>query len=153
RWGRGVVPEVDTALDKSGLIERYPAQWWDSSTWYEVRDLLFEAGFVKEAQLAQFEAVPELADMTTFLNHEDVESAYGRVQRDGSQELLLEYLHRCMTDACREFKMLAGRTQFLISPRTRVIAIDLNNVMGDNTTNAGHLKTGIMFLFAGQVAG
>ncbi|WP_460385296.1 ATP-binding protein [Pseudomonas amygdali] len=153
RWGRGVVPEVDTALDKSGLIERYPAQWWDSSTWYEVRDLLFEAGFVKEAQLAQFEAVPELADMTTFLNHEDVQSAYGRVQRDGSQELLLEYLHRCMTDACREFKMLAGRTQFLISPRTRVIAIDLNNVMGDNTTNAGHLKTGIMFLFAGQVAG
>ncbi|MFA1047431.1 hypothetical protein ACDH60_28650, partial [Pseudomonas ficuserectae] len=61
RWGRGVVPEVDTALDKSGLIERYPAHWWDSSTWYEVRDLLFEAGFVKEAQLAQFEAVPELA--------------------------------------------------------------------------------------------
>ena len=151
-WTRGVVPEVDAALDKGGLIERYSAQWWESGTWYEVRDLLFEAGFVKEAQLAQFEAVPELADMTTFLNHEDVDGAYGRVQRDGSQEKLLEYLSRCMTDACNEYKMLAGRTRFLISPRTRVIAIDLNNVMGDDT-NAGHLKTGIMFLFAGQVAG
>lgn len=64
---------VDAALDKSGLIERYPAQWWESTTWYEVRDLLFEAGFVQEAQRAQFQAVPELADMTSFLNHEDVQ--------------------------------------------------------------------------------
>ena len=143
---------VDAALDKSGLIERYPAQWWESTTWYEVRDLLFEAGFVQEAQRAQFQAVPELADMTSFLNHEDVQGAFGRVQRDESQEVLLEYLHRCMTDATNEFKMLAGRTQFVISPRTRVIAIDLNNVMGDDS-KSGHLKTGIMFLFAGQVAG
>lgn len=74
------------------------------------------------------------------------------MQRDESQEVLLEYLHRCMTDATNEFKMLAGRTQFVISPRTRVIAIDLNNVMGDDS-KSGHLKTGIMFLFAGQVAG
>ena len=151
-WTRGVVPVVDAALDKSGLIERYPAQWWESTTWYEVRDLLFEAGFVQEAQRAQFQAVPELADMTSFLNHEDVQGAFGRVQRDESQEVLLEYLHRCMTDATNEFKMLAGRTQFVISPRTRVIAIDLNNVMGDDS-KSGHLKTGIMFLFAGQVAG
>ncbi len=151
-WSRGVVHEVDAALDKGGLIERYSPEWWDSSTWYEVRDMLFEAGFVKEAQLAQFEAVPELGDMTTFLNSEEIDGAFGRVQRDGSQELLLEYLSRCMTDATNEYKMLAGRTQFLISPRTRVIAIDLNNVMGDDT-NSGHLKTGIMFLFAGQVAG
>jgi intracellular multiplication protein IcmB len=74
------------------------------------------------------------------------------VQRDGSQEKLLEYMYRCMKDAVGEFKMLAGRTRFVISPRTRVIAIDLNNVMGDDS-KAGHLKTGIMFLFAGQVAG
>lgn len=151
-WSRGVVHEVDAALAQGGLIERYSPEWWDDSTWYEVRDMLFEAGFVKEAQLAQFEAVPELSDMTTFLNSDEISGAFGRVQRDGSQELLLEYLSRCMTDACNEYKMLAGRTQFLISPRTRVIAIDLNNVMGDDT-NSGHLKTGIMFLFAGQVAG
>lgn len=151
-WTRLEVPEVDAALEKSGLFERHPARWWESATWYEVRDLLFEAGFIQEAQRAQFQAVPELADMTRFLNHEDIKSAFGRVQRDGSQEALLEYLHRCMVDATTEFKMLAGRTQFVISPRTRVIAIDLNNVMGDDS-KAGHLKTGIMFLFAGHVAG
>lgn len=151
-WSRGVVPDVDVALDKSGVIDRYTSEWWSTASWYEVRDLLFEAGYISEAQRAQFQAVPELADMTSFLNHEDIQSAFGKVQRDNSQEKLLDYLHRCMTDACSEFKMMAGRTQFVISPRTRVIAIDLNNVMGDDSAS-GHLKTGIMFLFAGEVAG
>ena len=143
---------VDAALETLGLFERFDADWWDKALWYEVRDLLFEGGYIREAQLAQFQAVPELADMTGILNHDDMQSAFGKIQRDGSQEKLLEYLYRCMKDAVGEFKMLAGRTRFVINPRTRVIAIDLNNVMGDDS-KAGHLKTGIMFLFAGQVAG
>ncbi|WP_142591821.1 ATP-binding protein [Serratia marcescens] len=143
---------VDEALDKLGLFERFDADWWEKAVWYEVRDLLFEGGYVREAQLAQFQAVPELSDMTRILNLDEIKSAYGEIQRDGSQEKLLDYLFRCMNDAVGDFKMLAGRTQFVINPRTRVIAIDLNNVMGDDSKE-GHLKTGIMFLFAGQVAG
>lgn len=148
----GLVAEADRALASSGLRERYPAHWWTNATWYEVRDLLFAEGYVREAQQAQFQAVPELADMTSFLNHPNIQSTFGDVQRDGSSDSLLGYLHRCMTDACSEYRMLAGRTRFVISPNTRVIAIDLNNVMGDDS-NAGHLKTGIMFMFAGHVAG
>ncbi|MBA6068064.1 ATP-binding protein [Pseudomonas mosselii] len=151
-WMRGVISEVDAALMQSGLLEHYSPEWWNSATWYEVRDMLYSAGYVQEAQLAQFQAVPELADMSGILNHEDIKSAFGKVLRDKSNEPLLDYLQRCMTDACGEFKMMAGRTRFVISPRTRVIAIDLNNVMGDDS-NAGHLKTGIMYLFAGEVAG
>ena len=152
-WTRGVVSAVDDALLSSGLLESKSADWWDTASWYEVRDMLFAAGFVREAQLSQFQAVPELADMTGHLNHEDMLTAFGKVIRDGSQsERLLDYMQRCMTDACAEFKMLAGRTRFVISPLTRVIAIDINNVMGDDS-KAGHLKTGIIYLFAGQVAG
>ncbi|HCO9409025.1 TPA: hypothetical protein OCC30_004428 [Escherichia coli] len=44
------------------------------------------------------------------------------------------------------------RTRFMINPETRVIAVDLNNVAGDKTP-AGRLKTGIMYLLAGQIAG
>lgn len=40
----------------------------------------------------------------------------------------------------------------MINPETRVIAVDLNNVAGDKTP-AGRLKTGIMYLLAGQIAG
>lgn len=151
-WVKGLIPAADQALLTSGLMERHDPDWWASATWYEVRDLLFEAGYVSEAQQAQFQAVPELSDVTTYLNHENLILAFGKVQRENSNELLLEYLRRCITDACTEYRMLAGRTQFVISPRTRVIAIDLNNVMGDGS-NSGHLKTGLMFLFAGQVAG
>lgn len=149
---QGLVPAADKALLASGLVERFSAHWWSTATWYEVRDLLFEAGYVSEAQQAQFQAVPELADMTTYLNHENIKMAFDTVQRDGSNEKLLEYLRRCMTDACNEYRMMAGRTRFVISPRTRVIAIDLNNVMGGDSAS-GHLKTGLMFLFAGEVAG
>lgn len=154
-WSHGVIEPVDNALMNSGVFERQRAispDWWETATWYEVRDLLFEVGYVNEAQLAQYQAVPELADMSTVLNDEDMKTAYGKVVRDGSSELLLDYLKRCLTDACEAYKMFAGRTRLMISPMTRVISIDLNNVMGD-TTKAGHLKSGLMFLFAGAVAG
>lgn len=149
---RGLVPAADKALVASGLIERHSADWWETATWYEVRDLLFEAGYVSEAQQAQFQAVPELADITTYLNSDNIKAAFDTVQRGESSEKLLSYISRCMTDACGEYRMLAGRTRFVISPRTRVIAIDLNNVMGADS-KAGHLKTGLMFMFAGEVAG
>ncbi|MBX8493187.1 ATP-binding protein [Pseudomonas cichorii] len=151
-WVNGLLPSVDKALLASGLMDRHQPKWWANATWYEVRDLLFEAGYVSEAQQAQFQAVPELADMTGYLNHPDIKTAFGTVQRDDSNEKLLDYVSRCMIDACDQYRMFAGRTQFVISPRTRVIAIDLNNVMGDDS-NAGHLKTGLMFMFAGEVAG
>ncbi|RAP71998.1 hypothetical protein [Candidatus Erwinia dacicola] len=47
--------------------------------------------------------------------------------------------------------MLAGRTVFELNPDTRVIAIDLNNVVGGKTP-AGQVKTGLMYLYAGQLA-
>lgn len=144
--------KIDAALLRMGLFEKYDESWWEKAQWYEVRDLLFDGGYIHEAQIAQFQAVPELSDMTSLLNSEEIQGAFGNIQRESSQEKLLEYLHRCMVSAVGDYKMLAGRTQFIISPNTRVIAIDLNNVMGDDS-KSGHLKTGIMFLFAGQVAG
>jgi len=72
------------------------------------------------------------------------------VQRDGSQELLLSYIQRSLTSARSEYRMLAGRTRFALNPDTRLIAVDLNLVAGD-ATPAGRLKTGIMYLFAGQI--
>ncbi|MFA9330814.1 hypothetical protein V3G70_30240, partial [Escherichia coli] len=41
-------------------------------------------------------------------------------------------------------------TRFALNPDTRLIAVDLNLVAGDSSA-AGRLKTGIMYLFAGQI--
>ncbi|WP_241647607.1 MULTISPECIES: ATP-binding protein [Rosenbergiella] len=152
-YAPGEAPEVDEALRQSGLFEKYDEHWWEVCPYYDVRDMLFDAGFESAAQSAQFMAVPELTDMQNSLSDEEITSSFGKVTRDGSNsDLLVEYVSRRLGAATSEFKMLAGRTQFVISPQTRIIAVDLNNVTGD-TTKAGQLKTGIMYLFAGQISG
>ncbi|WP_039031258.1 conjugal transfer protein [Leclercia adecarboxylata] len=145
-----VEPDVDQALQDSGLRDEHDLEWWSATPWYEVRDILHERGLMAAAQRAHYQAVPELADMPALLRSETIRESYGRVQRDGSQEPLLEYIERCMIQARQDFPMMASRTRFALNPNTRIVAVDLNNVVGDKTP-AGRLKTGIMFLFAGHI--
>ncbi len=63
----------------------------------------------------------------------------GTVQRDGSNELLLDYIRRALEQGHNDYPMISGYTRFMINPETRVIAVDLNNVAGDKTP-AGRLK-------------
>lgn len=144
-------PQVDMALEETGLLHRFDALWWEKATWYEVRDLLFEKGRIKEATRAHYQAMPELADLQTYLSEPDIGTAFGTVTRDNSSETLISYIGRCLSQALVDYKMLAERTQFEINPDTRIIAVDLNNVVGSKT-RAGQLRTGIMYLFAGQLA-
>jgi len=151
RYEPGLTPEVDAALDTAGIWQAHP-EFREDCSWFEVSELLQDAGFTRESQLAQFQAVPELADMAPLLSSEDFTSNYGTIQRDGSNEMLINYLARCLRDACGEYRMFAGRTRFMISPQARVITVDLQHVAGGKT-KAGHLKTGIMYLFAGHLSG
>ncbi|WP_168403359.1 ATP-binding protein [Erwinia amylovora] len=151
RYEPGLVQEVDAALEAAGIWETYP-EYRDNASWYEVRDLLQDKGHTEAAQRAQFQAVPELADMAPRLLSEDYRSMYGNIQRDGSNELLIEYIARCLRDACGQYRMFAGRTRFMISPKARVITVDIQYVAGDKS-KAGYLQTGMMYLFAGHIAG
>jgi intracellular multiplication protein IcmB len=151
RYAPTIEPVVDTALEKTGLNHEYDTLWWQKTSWFEVRDILFEKGELKAASRAHYQAMPELSDLQVFLNDADVCSRYGTITREGSSESLLDYIERCLSDALRTYKMLAGRTVFELNPDTRVIAIDLNNVVGGKT-RAGQVKTGLMYLYAGQRA-
>ena len=151
RYEPGLVPEVDTALSDAGIWEAHP-DYRENASWYEVRDLLQDAGHTVASQRAQFQAVPELADMAPRLLSEDYRSMYGNIQRDGSNEPLIEYIARCLRDACAQYRMFAGRTRFMISPKARVITVDIQYVAGDKSP-AGYLQTGMMYLFAGHIAG
>lgn len=151
RYEPGLVPEVDDAIEAADIWEKHP-EYRDHCTWYEVRDLLQDAGNTEAAQRAQYQAVPELADMAPLLGSADFKSNFGNIQRDGSGEALIEYLARCLRDACGQYRMFAGRTRFMISPKARVITVDLQYVAGGKS-KAGHLQTGIMYLFAGHIAG
>lgn len=151
RYEPGLVPEVDASLSDAGIWEAHP-EYRDNATWYEVRDLLQDAAHPAAAQRAQFQAVPELADMAPRLLSEDFRSMYGNIQRDGSSEPLIEYIARCLRDACGQYRMFAGRTRFMISPKARVITVDIQYVAGDKS-KAGYLQTGMIYLFAGHIAG
>lgn len=151
RYEPGLVPEVDEALEDSGVWDKHP-EYRDNCSWYEVRDLLQDVNKTDAAQRAQFQAVPELADMAPLLGSPDFKSNFGNIQRDGSAENLIDYLARCLRDACGQYRMFAGRTRFMISPKARVITVDIQYVAG-NKSKAGHLQTGIMYLFAGHIAG
>jgi intracellular multiplication protein IcmB len=151
RYEPGLVPAVDEALQDAAIWDIHP-EYQENATWYEVRDLLQDAGHTDAAQLAQFQAVPELADMAPRLLSEDYQNMYGNIQRDGSSEALIEYIARCLRDACGQYRMFAGRTRFMISPKARVITVDIQHVAGDKS-KAGYLQTGMMYLFAGHIAG
>lgn len=152
RYGPGLVPEADQALAVSGLRHDFGAQWWEAATWYEVRDLLFDKGYVKEAALAQSQAVPVLNDLQNALNRQTLKDDFAGVTRPGTQEPLLQYVSRCLAKALTDYPLLSGRTRLVFSPETRIVIVDVNNVAGKPTPE-GRLKTGIMYQFARQIGG
>ncbi|WP_439412594.1 ATP-binding protein [Enterobacter ludwigii] len=152
RYGQTLVPDVDAALQESGCLAEHDAAWWALATWYEVRDMLFEKGYVQEASLAQAQAVPELNDLQGALNSDEMREAFTDVNRPGSDEKLLHYVSRCLTQALSDYPLIAGRTRLTVSPATRIRVVDVNNVAG-NDSPEGKIRTGIMYQFARNLAG
>lgn len=152
RYGEGLVPDVDQALEKSGIKEQMGLPWWDSATWYEVRDLLFDKGLVREAALAQSQAVPVINDLQNELNKKSLLINFDKVTRPGTEETLINYISRCLARSLTEYPLLSGRTRLTLSPETRIVIVDVQNVAGKPTPE-GKLKTGIMYQFARQIGG
>lgn len=146
-----VVPSVDQALVRTGLKAARDEAWWSSATWYEVTDMLFEAGCVQEASHAQRQAVPFLPDFSAYLNHETIQHLFGEARLHGNGESVLTYMRRCFTVAATNYALFNARTRFELSSETRVIAIDLGDVIGSKTPE-GSVRSAIMFLFARHMA-
>jgi len=146
-----VNPDIDKLLNDTGLRASRDELWWDAATWYEVTDMLFAAGHIREASIAQRQASPVLADFTAYLNNETVIHLYGEAKINGDGEHILVYMRRCFTVAQSNFQLFNGRTNFAINSETRLISIDLNDVIGSKTPE-GKLKTAIMYMFARQMA-
>lgn len=150
RYEEHVEPIVDQKLKEGRLLESHDADWWGEASWWEVTDMLFEAGFVAEAAIAQRQAVPVFSDFDAYLNNETVRQLYGEAKIPGG-ESILSYMARCFSVASSKYSLFTGRTRFQLSSETRVVAIDLNDVIGGQTAE-GSLKTAIMYMFARQMA-
>ncbi|MEB0221339.1 hypothetical protein [Pseudomonas sp. AB12(2023)] len=141
---------VDRVLRESGLRAKHDETWWLAATWWEVTDMLFAAGFIREASLANRQAVPVFTDFGAYLNNESVRQLYGTASTPEG-EPILAYMARCFSEASSKYALFTGRTKFEISAETRIISIDLNDVIGAQTPE-GSLKTAIMYMFARQMA-
>lgn len=144
-----VEPLVDQALRDSGLRDKHDDVWWSAATWWEVTDMLFSAGLVRQASIAQRQAVPVFTDFGAYLSDESVRQLYKSALVDG--EPILQYMERCFSVAVSKYALFSGRTRFEISSETRVISLDLNDVIGSKTPE-GSIRTAIMYMFARQMA-
>lgn len=140
-------PIVNEALEKIGVDE----EWLSESTWFDVVDILFENGYIYESSIAHRQAMPILDDFQSYLQSPELKADYSDVNVDGSKENILNYIGRSIRSASSKYPLLADITNYDYSAETRIIIVDVMNVLGSNTPE-GQLQSGIMFLFARHLA-
>ncbi len=136
---------VDDILSEIGFVMD------EHTTWWEVTDALFLAGFHHEALLAQRYAMPLLADAECNLSYAKLlKILYGQVKAP-TGEPLIQAFSRMMSSAVREYPILSGVTQFDIGD-ARIVSLDLDEV-AKSGGDAAERQTAVMYMLARYVLG
>lgn len=144
RYDYGVDRGVDKALKELEIITD------DKTTWWEIVDMLFENDRIHEAMLAQRHAVPLLADASSSAQDEKIKEVYSRV-RVSTNETLVEYFNRSVTDALNQYRILGKPTVFDIG-EARVVSLDLDEVAKTGGVMAER-QTAVMYMLARYILG
>ncbi|MDA8561918.1 type IV secretion protein IcmB [Gammaproteobacteria bacterium] len=135
---------VDDILDEIGFVLD------DHTTWWEVTDALFLAGFQHEALLAQRYAMPVLPDAAAICRSQAVEDLYGLVKAP-TGEPLIQAFSRMISSAIREYPILSGISKFDIGDG-RIVSLDLDEV-AKSGGDAAERQTAVMYMLARYVLG
>jgi intracellular multiplication protein IcmB len=135
----GIELVVDGILEEIGFIKD------DHTTWWEVTDALFVAGFIHEAILAQRYAMPLLADATSICRTQAVEDLYGKVKAPTGEPLITTF-GRMISSALREYPILSRTTYFDIGD-ARIVSLDLDEV-AKSGGDAADRQTAVMYMLA-----
>lgn len=141
-YTKGIVAIVDDILSEIGFVLD------EHTTWWEVTDALFLAGFHHEAMLAQRYAMPLLPDAAAICRTQVVEDLYGLVKAP-TGEPLIQAFSRMISSAVREYPILAGVTQFDLGD-ARVVSLDLDEV-AKSGGDAAERQTAVMYMLARYV--
>ena len=134
-----IEPVVDAILEEIGFIRD------SKSTWWEVTDALFMAGFVHEAMLAQRYAMPLLADATSICRSTTIEDLYGKVIAPTGETLVAAFA-RMISSAVREYPVLSRVTKFDLGD-ARIVSLDLDEV-AKSGGEAADRQTAVMYMLA-----
>ncbi len=138
-YTRGIELVVDDVLDEIGFV------FDDKTTWWEVTDALFLAGFHHQAFLAQRYAMPLLADAAAICRTQVIEDLYGQV-RAPTGEPLIQAFGRMISSAVREYPILSNITRFDIGD-ARIVSLDLDEV-AKSGGDAAERQTAVMYMVA-----
>lgn len=96
------------------------------TTWYEIVDLLFEAGENRLASVAQRYASPTIPDLLSVMSEStSIQESFGEKVVEGTQ--VLEYAQTILQSMLEQFPALCGRTRLDIE-EARMIGIDMQDV-------------------------
>lgn len=141
-YTKGLEPMVDDIIVEIGFVLD------DRTTWWEVTDALFLAGFHHEALLAQRFAMPLLPDAAAICRTQVIEDLYGQVKAP-TGEPLVQAFSRMISSAIREYPILAGITKFDIGD-ARVVSLDLDEV-AKSGGDAADRQSAVMYMLARYV--
>lgn len=141
-YAPGVEEFIDSILEEIGFVRD------SKSTWWEVTDALFSAGFVHEAMLAQRYAMPLLADAASICRTPAIEDLYEKVTAPTGESLINSF-SRMISSAVREYPLLSRVTAFDLGD-ARVVSLDLDEV-AKSGGDAADRQTSVMYMLARYV--
>lgn len=141
-YAANVDPEVDGVLEEIGFVHDPQTTWW------EVTDALFVAGFSHHALLAQRHASPVLADVAAICRLPAIADLYNKITTP-TGESLIQAFSRMISSAVREYPIISQVTRFDLG-EARVVALDLDEVARSGG-DAANRQTGVMYMLARYV--
>lgn len=141
-YAQGIEEFIDSILEEIGFVRD------SKSTWWEVTDALYSAGFAHEALLAQRYAMPLLADATSICRTPSIDDLYGKIVAP-TGETLINSFSRMISAAIREYSILSRVTAFDIGD-ARVVSLDLDEV-AKSGGDAADRQTSVMYMLARYV--
>lgn len=141
-YTQNIEPAIDKILQEIQFVRDAHTTWW------EVTDALFVAGFVHEAMIAQRHAVPLLSDAASICRTPAIEDLYGKVTAPTGEPLVLSFA-RMISSAVREYPILSRITQFDLGD-ARVVSLDLDEV-AKSGGDASDRQTAVMYMLSRYV--
>lgn len=141
-YAANIEDSVDALIQEIGLIPD------DKTTWWEICDALFVAGFHQAAMTAQRYAMPVLADVAAVCRASAIMDLYGKITAP-TGETLIEAYSRMISAAAREYPIISQVTRFDLGD-ARVVALDLDEVARSGG-DAANRQTAVMYMLARYV--
>lgn len=141
-YTQGVESIIDGILEEIGFVQDQRTTWW------EVTDALFLAGFTHEAKLAQRYAMPLIADAASICRTPIVEDLYGKIVAPTGESLINAFA-RMISGAVREYPILSRVTSFDLGD-ARIVSLDLDEV-AKTGGDAADRQTAVMYMLARYV--